>query len=53
LSQPGSEIPLWTNSWYRPAEMTNRTVPIRKMSMIETVSAMSDLAAAETRRLHG
>ena len=47
LSQPGSEIPWWTNSWYRPAEMTNRTVPIRKMSMIATVSAMSDLAAAD------
>ena len=43
-SHSGSEIVRWTKSWYRPAEMTNRTVPIRKISMIETVSAMSDLA---------
>src|SRR4051794_31945450 len=46
-SQLGSEIPRCTNSWYNPAEMTNRTVPIRKMSMIATVSAIRDLAASD------
>ena len=47
LSHVGSPTSRCTNSWYNPAEITNRTVPIRKMSMIATVFAIRPLAAVE------
>src|SRR5436190_7785112 len=47
FSHVGSPTSRCTNSWYRPAEITNRTVPIKKMSMIATVFAMRPLAALD------